>query len=93
MQKLTAKDGRKYMQFTTEELLRYVDEQVSNPDGSTVEAVIYNGEIKCTHFFDCYDDTLYTHDGIDGENEVLTNHEILTRYAHTTWIVWCEEDE
>jgi hypothetical protein len=83
-----------YLTFTTAELLRYVIKNFDNPDGSTVEAVIYNGAVKVTHFFDYLEDKgVFEHEGCGGGREKLKYAQIIQMYPTTTWCVHLEPEE
>ena len=89
---MTTQDNRTYKTVSTTELLDYVAKNCKNPNGSIVEAIIYKGVIKCTHFFDYFEyEDMYEHEGIDGERAKLSASDILGLYPTTLWVIFDEQ--
>jgi len=87
-----APDGRKYYTLSTEQLLQYVKRvSVEHEDGiydsATVEAEMYMGGLKVTHFLEWYEGRLYD-EGCDGVRLRTSCKEFYNRYPNTFWIIY-----
>ena len=69
------------MVLSTKELLELVQRR-----RNVVEAVIQHGAIRATHWFGREGARIW-HEGIDGEEEVVSVSKLLIRYPETQWTV------